>query len=341
MHAVLVAELAEFVPRLSIPICTERIPHRNVNEKIALVTAEFSMQLADASTFGFFVRNHTRILDAECRTHDERRLQHARITGTEQHRRKRNVHRELRHFATELGHMPARIISRERPKFKQRLVSPAESGMRRRLQERERFHFEPEAAQLQNDVCQIATANFRFRKFIALFKILGRVKANANAGLHAPRASSALPRAGLRNFFDGKPLDSRLRIVTRDSGHTRIDNVSDSRNRQGRFCNVRRQDNAGLARMLENAPLFVGTHAPIKRQHIKRRCIKLMRKFTHQILNVAFRRQKAEQVIAVPRFQIENRIASFFDQARITLTRNVSEILRLISLRQAQGTEGR
>ena len=145
--------------------------------------------------------------------------------------------------------------------------------MRRRLQEREVLEFQPETAQLQNDICQIATANFWLREFIALFKILGRVKTNAHAGLHAPRASSALPRAGLRNFFDGKPLDSRLRIVARDSSHTRIDNVSNSRNRKRCFSNVRRQDHSRLARVLENAALLIRTHAPVKREHIKSRGI--------------------------------------------------------------------
>ena len=117
MHAVLVAELAELIPRLSIPFRTKGVPHRHVNEKIAFVTAEFSMQLADASAFGFFVRHHARILDAERRTHNQCRLQNAHIARTEQHRRKRNVHRELRHFATELCHVTARIVGRERPKF--------------------------------------------------------------------------------------------------------------------------------------------------------------------------------------------------------------------------------
>ena len=273
VHAVLIAELAEFVPSFAVPVRAERIPHRNVNEEVALVTAEFAVQLTNASTFRFIVRHHTRILDAKSRAHDKRRLQNAQVTSTQKHRRKRHVHREARHIAAKLGHMTARIVSRECAKFKQRLVSATECRMRRRLQEREVFEFQPETAQLQNDICQIATANFWLREFIALFKILGRVKANAHAGLHAPRASSALPRAGLRNFFDGKPLDSRLRIVARDSGHTRIDNVSNSRNRKRCFSNVRCQDHASLARMLENAALLIRAHTPVKREHVKSRCI--------------------------------------------------------------------
>ena len=237
------------------------------------MTAEFAMQLTDAGAFRFVIRHHTRVLNAKSRAHDKCRLQNAQITSSQKHRRKRHVHREARHIAAKLGHMTARIVSRECAKFKQRLVSATECRMRRRLQEREVFEFKPETAELQHHVCEIATANFRLREFIALFKILGRVKANAHAGLHAPRASSALPRAGLRNFFDGKPLDSRLRIVARDSGHTRIDNVSNSRNRERRFSNVRCQDHASLARMLENAALLVRTHAPVKREHVKSRGI--------------------------------------------------------------------
>ena len=41
------------------------------------------------------------------------------------------------------------------------------------------------------------------------------------------------------------------------------------------------------------------------------------------------------------RFQIENRITRLFNQPRIALATDIAEILRLISLRQAQGTEGR
>ena len=331
MHTVLVAELAEFVPSFAVPVRAKSIPHRNVNEKIALVTAEFTVQLTDAGAFRFVVRHYTRVLDAQRRANDKCRLQHARFTGTEQYRRKRYVHREARHIAAKFCHMTARIISGERTQFKQRLVSAAERRMRRRLQKWEVFQFKSETAELQHHVREIATANFRLREFIALFKILGRVKANAHAGLHAPRASSALPRAGLRNFFDGKPLNSRLRIVSRDSGHTRIDNVSNSRNRERRFCNVRRQDHARLARVLENATLFIGTHASVKREHVKSRCIQLVRKLAHQVLNVAFRRQKAKQVVAVPRFQIENRISRFFNQSRIALARDVTTETSLVS----------
>ena len=203
--------------------------------------------------------------------------------------------------------------------------------MRWRLQEREVFEFKPETAELQHHIREIATADFRLGEFIALFKILGRVKANAHAGLHAPRASSALPRAGLRNFFDGKPLDSRLRIVARDSGHTRIDNVSNSRNRKRCFSNVRCQDHACLARMLENAALLIRAHTPVKRKHVKSRSIQLVRKFARQVLNIAFRWQKAKQVVAMARFQIENRITRFFNQPRIALARDVTTKPSLVS----------
>ena len=49
-----------------------------------------------------------------------------------------------------------------------------------------------------------------------------------------------------------------------------------------------------------------------------------MRKLPRQILNVTLGRQEAQQVVAVARFQIENRVAGFFDQARIALARNIA-----------------
>ena len=146
MHTVLVAELAEFVPSFAVPVRAESIPHRNVNEEVALVTAEFAVQLTDASAFRFIVWHHARILDAKRRANDKRRLQNAQITGAQKHRRKRHVHREARHVAAKLGHMTARIACRECAKFKQSLVSATESRMRRRLQEREVFEFQPETA---------------------------------------------------------------------------------------------------------------------------------------------------------------------------------------------------
>ena len=152
------------------------------------MTAEFAVQLTDASAFRFIVRHHARILNAKRRAHDKSWLQNAQITSAQKHRRKRHVHREARHVAAKLGHMTARIVGGECAKFKQSLVSATESRMRRRLQEREVFEFQPETAQLQNDVREIATANFRFREFITLFKILG------SRASRAPRVQCAAAR---------------------------------------------------------------------------------------------------------------------------------------------------
>ena len=85
---------------------------------------------------------------------------------------------------------------------------------------------------MQNDVREITAPDFRLRKLVTFFEIFGRIKSNTYARLDAPRTPCALPGTRLRNFFDRKPLDSRLRIIARDSGHARIDHVRDSRNRE-------------------------------------------------------------------------------------------------------------
>ena len=66
--------------------------------------------------------------------------------------------------------------------------------MRRRLQEREIFEFKPEASELQNDVREITTPDFRLRKLVSLLEFFGRIKSNTHARLYTPRAPCALPR---------------------------------------------------------------------------------------------------------------------------------------------------
>ena len=75
--------------------------------------------------------------------------------------------------------------------------------------------------------------------------------------------------------------------------------------------------------MLEDAALFIGAHAPVKRQDVESRRVQFVRELARQILDIAFRRQKAQQMIAVARFQIENRIARLVQKARIPLARNI------------------
>ena len=232
MHAELVAEFAKLVPGFAIPFGAEGIPHANKSQKIALVARKFAVQLADSGAFRLFAGDNTRVLNAKGRADDERRLQNARFSSPQKHSRKRHVHREPRHFAAKLGHMTAGIVRSQRAEFKKRLVRAAECRMRRRLQEREVFQFQPEAAQLQNDVREITAPDFRLRKLVSLLEILRRIKSDTHTGLHASRSPRALSCARLRNFFDREPLDSRLRIVSRDAGHARIDHVRNSRNRE-------------------------------------------------------------------------------------------------------------
>ncbi len=304
MKAVLVAELAQLIPGLAIPFGTEGIPHADEREEIALVPREPAVQLADAGAFGFFARHHARVLDGERRADNQRGLQYAGIPRPQEHRRECHVHREARHLAAKLGHMPAGIVGGKRTEFKKRLVRATERRMRWRLQEREVLEFQPEAAQLQDNVRKITPPDFRLRKLVALLEILGRIETDANTGLYAPRTPCALPRRRFRDILDRQSLDTRLRIVARDARSTRIHHVGDSRNRERRFSDVRRKHHAGLFRMPENASLFIGAHAPIKREDIERRGVQFVRKFARQVLDVTFRRQKAKQVVAVARFQI-------------------------------------
>ena len=92
--------------------------------------------------------------------------------------------------------------------------------------------------------------------------------------------------------------------------------------------------------MLKNAALFIRAHTPVKREDIECRRIQFVGKFPRQILDVAFRRQKAKQMVAVARFQIENRIAGLVEQAGVTLAASVAVsqvwILRLRASRSAQ-----
>ena len=228
--------------------------------------------------------------------------------------------------------MPAGIVGSQCAEFKKRLVRAAECRMRRRLQKREVLKFQPEAAQLQDHVREIAPPDFRFRKLVALLEILGRIEADAHAGLHAPRTPCTLPRRRFRDVLDRQSLDTRLRVVPRNAGRTRIHHVGDSRNRERCFRDVRREHHAGLFRMPKNATLFIGTHAPVKRQDVEGRGVQFMCEFARQILDVAFRRQKTKQVVAVARFQIENRIAGLVQKAGIALAANVANNTTLSSL---------
>ena len=56
-----------------------------------------------------------------------------------------------------------------------------------------------------------------------------------------------------------------------------------------------------------------------------------MRKLARQVLNIAFRRQKAKQMVTMTRFQIENCITRFFNQPRIALARDVTTNPSLVS----------
>ena len=143
---------------------------------------------------------------------------------------------------------------------------------------------------MQDNVREITPPDFRLRKLVTLLEIFGRIEPDADTGFHAPRTPCALPGTRLRDVLDGQALDSRLRVVPRDTRRTGIDHVGDSRNRKRSFRDVRREHYAGLFRMPENATLFVRTHAPIQREDIERRGIQLVREFASQILNVAFRR---------------------------------------------------
>ena len=186
--------------------------------------------------------------------------------------------------------MPAGIVGGKCAEFKKRLVRATERRMRWRLQKREVFKFQPEAAQLQHNVREITPPDFRLRKLVSLLEILGRIKADANTRLYAPRTPRALPRRRFRDVLDGQPLDTRLRVIPRNAGRTRIHHVGNSRNRERRFRNVRREHHAGLFRMPENATLFIGAHAPVKRQNVEGRRIEFVRELARQILNIAFRR---------------------------------------------------
>ena len=290
MQAVLVAELAQLVPGLAIPFSAEGVPHADEREEIALVACELAVQLANAGAVRFFARYHARVLDAQGRADNQRGLQYAGITRPQEHSRERHVHREARHLAAKLGHMPVGVIGGQRAEFKKRLVRAAKCRMRRRLQEREILEFQPEAAQLQNHVREITPPDFRLRKLVPLLEILGRIKTYANTGLYASRTPCALPGTRLRDVLDGQSLDSRLRVVPRNAGRTRINHIGDSRNRERSFRDVRREHHAGLFRMPEDAALFVGAHAPVKRQDVKGRGVQFVRKFACQILDVAFRR---------------------------------------------------
>ena len=79
MQAVLVAELAQFVPGLAIPFSAEGVPHADERKEIALMARELAVQLANARTFGLLTGYHARVLDGKRRTDNQRGLQHARI----------------------------------------------------------------------------------------------------------------------------------------------------------------------------------------------------------------------------------------------------------------------
>ena len=194
MQAELVAILAQLVPRFSVPFTAETIPHANVGEKVTLVARKLAVQLTDSGALRLFARHHARVLDAKGRANDERRLQDARFSGPQKHRRECHVHRQASHFASKLRHMAAGIVRSQRAELKKRLVRAAECRMRRRLQEREIFEFKPEASELQNDVREITTPDFRLRKLVSLFEFFGRIKSYTYARLYAPRAPCALPR---------------------------------------------------------------------------------------------------------------------------------------------------
>ena len=186
--------------------------------------------------------------------------------------------------------MSAAIIGSQGAEFKKRLISATECRMGRRLQEREVFQFKTQATQLQHHIREITAPDFRLRKLVSLLKILRRIETNTYTGLYAPRTPGALPSTRLRNFLDGQPLDSRLRIVSRNARHARINDIGNPRNRKGCLGNVCRKHDACLSCMLKDAALFIGTHAAVKRQDVETRRIQFVGKLPSQILNVALGR---------------------------------------------------
>ena len=63
----------------------------------------------------------------------------------------------------------------------------------------------------------------------ALFKILLRVQPDADAILHAARATGALIGAALRDVLDRQTLRARARIVAADAREAGVDDVADAR----------------------------------------------------------------------------------------------------------------
>ena len=153
---------------------------------------------------------------------------------------------------------------------------------------------------MQNGGCQIASSNLRLSKHRPSHEIRFVVHPNRNPRSQPSAPSRSLIRRGLANRFDRQPLDSAFCGIARDTSSTRIDHITDTRNRQRGFRDVGRQHHTGSTVRLKNSLLLRFGQSRIQRKDIDIFSQPSSCQMTPQLLggiaNVPFRRKECENV---------------------------------------------
>ena len=192
------------------------------------------------------------------------------------------------------------VLRIERTEQMQKLIRVAHGFGRWRIDERKLVdraqaqRFEP-----QQHARETRAQYLRLRVRGALREILLRVQSHAHARREPSAAAGALHGVRLRDRLHTEALHAVARTVPAHARESRVDHVADTRHRQRRLRDVRREHDARRLAGLEDPPLPRAREPRVERQHL----VSLRAVTTERVLRVvdpAFAGQEHEHVAHGP-----------------------------------------
>ena len=157
---------------------------------------------------------------------------------------------------------------------------------------------------MQYDRTQRRAQNLRLREFRARLKILARIQANRNTIGNTAATARTLIRTRLTDRLNRKSLYLRTLRITRNTGGTRINHITNARYRQRRFSHIRSDHNTLMIMRLKHTMLLLGRQSceqghnlnRIRTTHINSTRAIMMTQRILKIMNVALAGSEHENI---------------------------------------------
>ena len=186
--------------------------------------------MAFVSLLLFFQRTFTRVLDFQCRGDNQDFAQTVFLVRRPDDAGDAGIDGKPSQFPPHVGQ---RMLFRHSPQFKQCFVAILDGIRLGGFEERKIFNVpQPERFRLENDVGEIRSQDFRWRIAFTRLVIFLRIQTDTDPRTDATAATSTLIGRGLRHRLNRQPLKLGFRRITTDARGSRINDVTNPRDRQ-------------------------------------------------------------------------------------------------------------